>query len=193
MRLMEPMTTRGTSIREKLFGLKIYDTNGELTDASTLFPEGKCRAVAWLRHFGCVFCKQLAAELAQVYAEQENKDVGIAVVGQGSWQQARNFKAESKFPGDVYTDPELKTYEALEFTRSVKSFLQPSLLVRAYSALREGLHQGPVQGKAFQNGGVIVSKGDKVFLEYRDPAPGKHVSKQDIILACNACYEDIQK
>ncbi|GJQ11338.1 hypothetical protein GpartN1_g3129.t1 [Galdieria partita] len=180
------------TIRERLFGLKVYDTNGEVTDAVSLFPPGQCSAVAWLRHFGCVFCKQLAAEMAQVYKQQENSSIRIAVVGQGSWQEARNFKALTNFPGDVYTDPELKTYEALEFTRSVKSFLQPGLLVRAYAAFREGLHQGPVQGKAFQNGGVIVAKGDKVFLQYKDPAPGKHVSTQHILLSCNACVEDCQ-
>ncbi|EME29581.1 oxidoreductase [Galdieria sulphuraria] len=184
--------TGEASFRDSLLGLKIFDTNGEVFDAASLFPSGQCNAVAWLRHFGCVFCKQLAAEMAQVYKQQENLGVRIAVVGQGSWQDARNFKAEINFPGDVYTDPELKTYEALEFTRSVKSFLQPSLLVRAYAAFREGLHQGPIQGKAFQNGGVIVANGDKLFLLYKDPAPGKHVSTQHIILSCNACIEDSQ-
>ncbi|GJD12828.1 Thioredoxin-like protein AAED1, chloroplastic [Galdieria sulphuraria] len=108
--------TGEASFRDSLLGLKIFDTNGEVFDAASLFPSGQCNAVAWLRHFGCVFCKQLAAEMAQVYKQQENLGVRIAVVGQGSWQDARNFKAEINFPGDVYTDPELKTYEALEFT-----------------------------------------------------------------------------
>eukprot|EP00871_Galdieria_phlegrea_P005745 jgi/Galph1/658/GphlegSOOS_G5372.1 len=179
------------SVVGKLSELKIYTTSGEIIDAASLFPEGQCRAVAWLRHFGCVFCKQLAAEMAQAKPELDKLGVSIALVGQGSWEQAKKFQEEVNFPGDVYTDPELKTYEALGFGKSVKSLLNPSMLIRAYSAFRDGLRQGPIQGKAFQNGGVVVAKGSlAAFLEYRDPAPGKHASLHDIFNACRSCAED---
>lgn len=109
-----------------------------------------------LRHFGCLFCKEQAAELAAVGDEIERLGAGLVFVGSGSAQYARWFQEDHAPRWPVYSDAELVTYRALQARRGFASSVNPRTVWLSLRALARGFRQGRTQGDQFQQGAVCV-------------------------------------
>lgn len=93
--------------------------------------------------------------------------IGLVFVGQGRPDQARAFREEQLLPTQavLLCDPDLVSYRSLGWSRRWWSLLHPLVLWRALLVVLRGHRQGPLQGDAFQNGGVILTNalGEIVF------------------------------
>ena len=67
---------------------------------------------------------------------------------------AKDFVEQFNIPFPVYTDPERKTYEFMQFQRGVS--IRWSMLKGAYQAYKKGHRQDGVQGDAWQLGGEAL-------------------------------------
>lgn len=78
------------------------------------------------------------------------------LIGHSSLRYARRFVDETGVFVPVFVDEERRIYEAMNFKRSLLSFLSPKTFKRAAEARREGFTQPGVHGDAFQLGGVVL-------------------------------------
>jgi hypothetical protein len=140
--------------------------------------------VVWLRHFGCVFCREQVAEIRGKRGEIEAFGGGIAFVGNGTpraadWLQKR-FAADST----VLTDPGLVSYKAIGARSGLMSTLGPNAWASGIRAFRSGARQSTTKGHPYQQGGLVVmGPGDKLLYQHVSRAAGDHAPVEDVIAA----------
>ena len=126
--------------------------------------------MVWLRHFGCIFCRQQAAAFAARIEEVEAKGARLVFIGCGSPCFAKTFREDylAKAPSAlVLCDPQRKSYSALGFRRRWLTLLKICTWKRAMAAFRSGFRQSlRPQGDPWQNGGVVVLDGNGA-IRYR--------------------------
>jgi hypothetical protein len=131
--------------------------------------------VVWLRHFGCLLCKEQAAAFRGRGQEIEALGAGLVFVGNGQLTWARQFEAEECRGCRVLTDPGLDSYRAIGARRGWRSTLGPAGLVAGIRAFRRGFRQSGVRGVPDQQGGVYVMlPGDRAAYAYVSGSAGDH-------------------
>jgi peroxiredoxin len=133
----------------------------------------------FLRHFGCLFCHQMVADLIAGAPDFIARGASVVFVGNGSENQARRFFESKGLPREgctVVTDPERESYQAAGFERGyVRTFLN-SGSQRAYAQARNAGHRiTGLFGDLTQLGGVVVTR-PPALLEYlhRSEFAGDH-------------------
>lgn len=136
-----------------------------------------------LRHFGCLFCKEQAAEMSAIGDAIEALGAGLVFVGSGSAQYAKWFQEDYAPHWPVYSDAELVTYRALEARRGFRSSVNPRTIWLSFRALARGFRQGSTQGDQYQQGAVciITPDGTMPYLHVSEVA-GDH-PRPDVVLA----------
>jgi hypothetical protein len=167
----------------RLAGAVVLDEAGIELRASELWAD-QPSVIGFLRHFGCMFCREQATLLTR--AEPEMNEVGgrLVVVGNGAPRFIAEFRQVTEFEGPVYTDPSREAYRACGFTRSVGSNVNLRSARRAIEALSRGFRQGRTQGDPWQQGGALVlAPGDKLLSVQRARYAGDHVDIDELIAA----------
>lgn len=146
---------RVPSVAAALGRLPLVGLDGVERPAAELWAE-RTAAIVWLRHFGCVFCRELAVRLAPAEPRVAARGGRLVFVGHGSVDDARAFAAEFHVGVPLFVDPTRRTYTAVGFVHGVLSSVDPRIVPRAAELLRAGFHQGRTMGDAFQQGGAAV-------------------------------------
>jgi hypothetical protein len=107
----------------------------------------------------------------------------LVLIGNGNRHFARAFREDLGIEAPVYVDTERRAYAALGMKRGVGAALgSGSALKNAARALRAGFRQGPVQGDAWQLGGVLVVRpGGRVVYRHLSEAAGDHPPVDSIL------------
>jgi hypothetical protein len=131
--------------------------------------------VVWLRHFGCLLCREQAAAFRGRQQEIEALGAGLVFVGNGELAWARQFEIE-ECPGcRVLTDPGLDSYRAIGARRGWRSTIRPASLAAAIRAFRHGFRLSGVRGVPDQQGGVYVMlPDDRAAYAYVSGSAGDH-------------------
>ena len=135
-----------------------------------------------LRHFGCLFCKEQAAEMSAAGDEIERLGARLVFVGSGSAQYARWFQ-EDYAPGrPVYSDAELVTYRALEARRGLRTSVNARTVWLSVRALLRGFRQGRTQGDQYQQGAVaVIAPGGSMPYLHVSEVAGDHPRPKDVL------------
>ena len=122
----------------------------------------------------------------------------LLLVSIGTPEKLALFHQEMDFPLDaLYADADSACYQALDLYKSVRrTFFDPatplSMLRRIQS---EGMGDladimprwkpwiPPKQDQAFQQGGMLVFKGEEAVFFHRDQATGDHASFEEVLRA----------
>jgi hypothetical protein len=140
--------------------------------------------IVWLRHFGCVFCREQVAEIRGRRAEIEALGAGIVFVGNGTARAAAWFQKKFAADSTVLTDPELVTYRAIGARSGILSTLGPSAWGAGLRALRSGARQSTTKGHPYQQGGLVVmAPGNRVLYKHISKAAGDHAPVADVLAA----------
>lgn len=140
--------------------------------------------IAWLRHYGCLFCKEQARELRDQETAIEERGGRLAFVGSGAPHFARGFRDEYCRDCLILNDPSRHTYELIGAHRGVMSTLGPRAWGPAVRAFTRGNRQRNVQGDPFQQGGILViAPGGKVLYRHLSAAAGDHPPVAEILAA----------
>lgn len=95
---------------------EVTAADGTRIKLSSLWQD-KVLVLAFTRHFGCPQCKEMLDELVKGYPELVGAGLSLAVVTQGTLDQAKEFCAE-RAPGILcLSDPERKVYAAFGLER----------------------------------------------------------------------------
>ncbi|QDU62856.1 hypothetical protein Pan216_37290 [Planctomycetes bacterium Pan216] len=151
----EQADERGLTRLESSTGTTLAD----LSDESPIL-------VVFLRHFGCTFCREALADLAEKRAAIEGNGVRIAVVHMGSFDQGDMLLRRYGL-GDVahVSDPQCVLYRELGLERGRPGqLLGPRVLWRGFqAAIFHGHGIGRLVGDGLQMPGVfLIHRGDVV-------------------------------
>jgi len=140
--------------------------------------------VVWLRHFGCIYCREQTAELRDAKNDIGSLGARLVFVGNGGPQQAKAFRDQFAPGCTVLTDPELASYRAIGARSGLYKTLGPHTWGAALRAFRRGARQTSVQGHPFQQGGVlVVAPREGVLYSYLSASAGDHPAVDDILTA----------
>jgi peroxiredoxin len=104
--------------------LTLQDVNGKPVQLSSVWKK-QVLILAFTRHFGCPQCKEMVDQLVFASPEIKGKNLSLAIITQGTAEEARAF-CEQRAPGVLcLADPGRKAYEAygLERANIWQSFL----------------------------------------------------------------------
>ncbi len=123
-----------------------------------------------------------------VWQEIQRLGAGLYVIGNGTPEQAREFRKEFEIPFPLFVDPSLDAYRAGQFRRGVVRLLGPTVFTNGFRAFRRGFRQGQVKGDPWQLGGVVViGPGDTLYYTYRSKSAGDHPEPEEFLKTLPAC------
>lgn len=158
----ESATTFGIDV-PSLAGTELLDEAGVAIQANQLWLSEPA-VLVFVRHFGCMFCREQTAELAPHEPAISDAGARLIVVGNGQPRFIADFRRTTEFEGLLYTDPTRSAYRACAFNRGVTATVNPTTARNAIRAMRGGFRQGKTQGDPWQQGGlVVIGPGDEVL------------------------------
>jgi len=108
--------------------LPVLDGDGRTVQLSTLWKK-RTLVLAFTRHFGCPQCKEMMDELHTARPELEARGLTLAIVTQGTPDQAKRFCAERAPGATCLADPDRKAYTAYGLGRGTfyQTLLSPNI------------------------------------------------------------------
>lgn len=126
----------------------------QLGDATTL--------LVFLRHFGCVFCRETVAELRR--ASESGDFPPTLFFFQGTPTEGRAFLRRDWPTVRAVADPALRFYEAFGVERmGWLDMLRPGLWSAERRARAKGFEQGDRSGDIWRLPGVFLVRGDAIL------------------------------
>ncbi len=114
----------------------------------------------------------------------------LAIMGNGTPEQANWFVENYDMKTPVYTDPALAVYDAIGAQRGVHVLLHPRACLNLFRALRNGYRQTQILGSAMQLGAVIIVMPDgSIPYRYLSRALGDQPKPQALIEALVAATQ----
>lgn len=141
--------------------------SGESVNLESLYQD-QAVALVFLRHYGCVFCREQLASL------REFKTENIVLVGLGDQEETARFRQRMEIPQKIISDPTKALYQQFGLRRaSFGQFVNRRVVKRGIEAMRSGHRVGVVNADPLQLAGVFIlnSQGDVIFEKLsQDPA-----------------------
>ncbi|MEM7411187.1 MAG: SelL-related redox protein [Myxococcota bacterium] len=143
---------------------------GSLRDQLSASPT----LLVFLRHFGCIFCREAIADLRA--ASEENAEYpSVLFFAQARPTEIRAFLRRYWPAARAIADPELQLYEAFGVGRA--SFLQalgPSVLRASSRARAKGHEGGPRSGDIWRMPGVMWAEETSILWSYEPEHAADH-------------------
>lgn len=173
----------------------LSDPDGRQVRLGDLWRE-RPAVLVFVRHFGCVFCRQMAVEIHRARHDFEEADVELVVIGHGSPAQAADFRRQQNVDLPLLVDPDRRVYElAGAKVATLPELIGPRQVLRGLRAtimsrLRQGsiaVHQGRIIGHAAQLGGVLVIAPDgSVRYAHLSEESGDNPPAREVLAAARA-------
>ena len=164
-----------------LHDITIQDHRGDNVRLGPLWNERPV-VLLFVRHFGCIFCKEQLGEAERHRDELEALGAELVVVGNGSVEQAAEFVTEVGTGARVLTDPNRESYCAVDMKRTMRSSMNLKTIAHGVRACRSGFRQTKVAGDPFQQGGIVVmSPGDHERYRYVSEEAGDHPPFEQVL------------
>lgn len=161
----------------------LMDTQGMPVRLGSLIERSPVLFV-FVRHFGCVFCKEQVADVIARRTDFAARGVEPVVVGHGTVEEAQAFAAAHAAGLRVFTDPTREAYCAVGMKRGLGTSMSVGVVKRAARAYARGFRQTRTQGDALQQGGVILLAPDgRMLFEFISDEAGEHPSLDDVLAA----------
>jgi hypothetical protein len=143
----------------------ITDQGESLLELSELAP----RMVVFLRHGGCIFCRETLGDLRKLRSDIEGAGVKLVVVHMGMPDESEEIAERYELHGvDMIGDPLRELYQAFDLPQG--SFLQmfgPSVAANGIRATLKGHMQGWFVGDALQMPGAFVVSHGAILRAFR--------------------------
>lgn len=121
----------------------------------------------FVRHFGCMFCRETVAEMAKIESAINGKKLTLVYVHMNDRDFGDEFFAKYyKHPVHHISDPGLALYKSVNLKRgTLNQIFGPLTLMRAfYVGVLKGHGVGAIEADVLQLGGVfLLSKGQIIF------------------------------
>ncbi len=122
--------------------------------------DSKPTLLCFVRHFGCIFCFEHAAEVVAHRQRAREHGAQIVLIGNGNPSHALEFMSEARISDGVYTDPARSLYKAFAMRHGLRRTLNLQTRRHARRASFHGFRQTGIKGDPWQQGGNVVVDGD---------------------------------
>ena len=139
----------------------ILNTVGDALPFSNLYAE-QTTLVVFVRHFGCIFCRERLADLAEALPLLEAHGMGAVAIGNGTPLMAEAFSETLKVDIPIYTDPSRDIFKKAEMKRNFG--LGFATIKQGLRSWKAGHRQGAVAGDPWQQGGCLLIRPDGLIL-----------------------------
>jgi hypothetical protein len=129
--------------------------------------------LVFLRHFGCIFCKEAVADLRAAAEGASGDYPDILFFTQGSPRESRAFLRD--WPARAVSDPELSFYEGFGIRQA--SFLEalgPKVFKARSRAVAKGFENGPRSGDIWRMPGCLLVESDKIVWRFEPSHAADH-------------------
>ncbi|KAH9297632.1 hypothetical protein KI387_029314, partial [Taxus chinensis] len=188
-----PRASATTAKEADILGsIAIYTASGQPVEFKDLWDQNNGMAVvAFLRHFGCPCCWELASTLKDVKPKFDSAGVKLIAIGVGTPDKARILAERLPFPLDsLYADPDRKAYNALGlyygFSRTFFNSASAKVFTR-FDSYQKVMKKYTVsatpedRSSVLQQGGIYVFKGKELLYARKDEGTGDHAPLDDIL------------
>jgi peroxiredoxin len=140
--------------------------------------------LAFVRHLGCIFCRQQVAGLSKRVPEIERRGGTLVVVAPSKSEHIAGFRESTGYKGALFVDPTLRAFKTAGLVRGRGSTYHPLAVLKGVWAMAQGFRQVGRQGDIVQQGGTFVlGPGDRVHYEWRDRYAGHHTDLDEVVEA----------
>ena len=167
-----------------LSALSLPDQNGTQHHLGDLWSERPV-VLVFLRHFGCLHCREHAVELRDRYDDFQARGVDLVAVGTGDRGYAGAFVRDEKIPYLVLVDDNAKAAHAASVkVASWYRLLHPTTWRATVGAWRRG-HRIHAPGKRVTQLGAtfVLGPGDEVRYTHVDADSTDHAAIPDVLAA----------
>lgn len=136
--------------------------SGETRDLADFYKE-KPLVLVFLRHLGCIFCRE------QITGLRPYQHENIILVSMGKVSEVADFKERMEIPQHIISDPNKLLYEAFGLRRgSFSQIVNPTTIRKTFNAMRSGNTIGMVKTDPWMLAGTfrIEQDGDVSFENY---------------------------
>lgn len=161
----------------------LTDNEGRPVRLSDLWRE-KPLILVFLRHFGCIFCREHLALLKAAYPQFQDAGGQVACVGHESYRVAKALHILLDLPFPLLTcGDNLAIYREWGLGRaSWAEILSLATIVGAFRAMRHGHRQAEVIGDGRQMAGAfVIDRQGIVRFVYRNKGLADHVSNNQLL------------
>jgi peroxiredoxin len=173
-----------SSPTDRIADLSLPDDSGESVRIGDLWSERPV-ALVFLRHFGCIFCREHAAELNGQIGQIETAGGGVAAIGLGRPEHAAQFRELTGISFPLLVSPDTSLHEAMGLGRgSWWRVVGPQNYLRAAQAARKGHRTKATGADMTQLGGTFVIDTDGgLLLAHRAGRSADNASVEDVLSA----------
>jgi peroxiredoxin len=171
-----------------LSGLTLEDSTGaprRLGDYWAARPV----VLVFLRHFGCLLCREHAAQVRDHYPEIRGLDAEVVAIGTGDRRYAERFVADEHIPFPVLVDDHADAANAAAVRKVafLRLLFNPASWPGTVRARRAG-HRIHTAGKRVTQLGatVVVGPGEWVRYEHIDEHSADHAPLDDVFAVLDA-------
>jgi hypothetical protein len=126
--------------------------------------ESKPILLVFLRHFGCVFCKEVLVNLKNSSAANKYQLVFVHMVDN---DVARNYLSDFK-DAILISDPNFNLYRAFNLKKgTLLQLFNMKSIIKAIKLFFKGITVGPLLGNGFQMPGTFVIYNKSIIYSYR--------------------------
>ena len=166
-------------VTDALANTKIYESDGREVFFSDLYKQSRV-LVVFVRHFGCIFCRQRLGDLKAAVTDLAQAGTQVAVIGNGTHLMAQAFAEELDLDVPLFTDPKRETYRLAGMKRNFG--LGPRAIMNAARSWKDGHRQGAVAGDVWQQGGAMVVNNDaRIVWHQTDSGAGDVIDFSAIV------------
>lgn len=172
-----------TADTTQLKDLELTDVDGQPVKVGSAWANGPA-VLVWLRHFGCVFCREQVRDYTARQSELASQGIALRFIGLGTPLMAKDFGETMHVSAPIWVDKGRRSYALLHFKSGWGTIFNPKTLAAGVRALFRGNMQGKTQGKPDQQGGVLVVGGDgRVRYGYASEVAGDHPPVERVLQA----------
>lgn len=146
--------------------------------------------LVFLRHFGCSFCREALADIRDLDANKNSKNVEIVLIHMSTPEIAEEyFKKYSLDHLDQISDPECKLYESFGLFKANfnQLFGFRSWIRGIETGLIKGHGWGKQLGDGFQMPGIFTLSKGKIVSEFRHKYPSDKPDYEQL-MNCRAVH-----
>ena len=165
----------------------LRDSAGHSVDLAQFWMGGPT-LLTFLRHFGCIFCREWLSELGQHHAELADAGLQILAVGMGEPKHARRYCGKLLPDATCLVDESALAYGAYGLMQGTIRELASLEVVKAgFRALSRGNMQGRATGDTHMLPGTfIVDRFGIIRYSYYSQHAGDHPAIDELIVAAKS-------
>ena len=161
--------------------MTVLDEAGTATSLGSFWTKRPV-VLAFVRHLGCIFCRQQVAGLSKRLPEIERRGGTLVVVAPSKVEHIAGFRESTGYKGALFVDPTLRAFKTAGLVRGRASTYHPLAVLQGIRAMAQGFRQVGRHGDIVQQGGTFVlGPGNRVRYEWRDRYAGDNADLDEVV------------